>query len=174
MCATLTTPAIGTERLILRRPVLSDAPTLARLANDFGVAANLETMPFPYGIEHAEQFLGREIDWRRTPRFAIEHREFGFIGGLGFDEKAGRLEVGYWLGRPFWGRGYATEALKAALAWAKADWRKKLVYAGHFSDNRASGAVLVKAGFLYTGDVALRESLARGERVPSRSMVWLA
>ena len=60
------------------------------------------------------------------------------------------------------------------MAWARQDWRKKLVVAGHFADNPASGQVLVKAGFLYTGVVEHKPSTARGESVPTRMMVWLA
>lgn len=179
MCAiettALTGPEIGTERLTLRRPLMSDAGALVAFANDFNVAAMLSTMPHPYGPKEAEDFLSKEIDWDRAPNFAIVHREFGYIGGLGFQEKApGRTEVGYWLGRPFWGRGYATEALKAAVAWARDGWGKQVLYAGHFTENRASGAVLVKAGFLYTGDVEPWPCLARGRDVPTRMMVRLA
>lgn len=182
MCAVETTPTLGsairTDRLILRRPEISDAADLCQLANDLGVAGMLSTMPYPYTPRHADEFLGRPTNWRE-PNFAIEHREFGFIGMLGFSETQPRTgparpEVGYWLGRPFWGRGYATEALGGALSWMKSEWRRNVVWAGHFADNRASGQVLVKAGFLYTGDVELQDCLARGEKVPSRKMVWLA
>ena len=94
---------------------------------------------------------------------------------LGFDAAdPQRPEVGYWLGRPFWGRGYASEALKAAMTWARADWGKNALWAGHFADNPASGGVLIKAGFLYTGDVETRHCVARGEDVATRMMVWLA
>ena len=65
-------------------------------------------------------------------------------------------------------------AVRAALGWVKRDWRKRLVVAGHFADNPASGQVLCKAGFLYTGDVEPRASRARGDEVPTRMMIWLA
>ncbi|MFN3583573.1 GNAT family N-acetyltransferase [Phenylobacterium sp.] len=177
MCALEVAPAIGTDRLILRRPVKADAPAIAELANDLGVAGMLARMPYPYRPADAEAFLSRlgGENPRTEATFAVEHREFGLIGMLGFrEDQPRRPEVGYWLGRPFWGRGYATEALKAALAWARQDWRKNVVWAGHFADNRASGQVLVKAGFLYTGDVEPQDCLARGCKVPSRRMVWLA
>ena len=65
--------------------------------------------------------------------------------------------------------------MKATLAWAASDWRKNVVWAGHFADNRASGQVLCKAGFLYTGDVVEKTSLGRGgAKVAQRMMVWLA
>ncbi|MFZ5718749.1 MAG: GNAT family N-acetyltransferase [Pseudomonadota bacterium] len=177
MCALDVRPAVRTDRLILRGPVSEDAPAFAALGNDLGVTGMTSQMPHPYGLADAEAFVARAqaADPRHEATFTIEHRQFGAIGVLGFDRnEAGRPEVGYWLGRPFWGRGYATEALTAALAWAKGDWRRNVVWAGHFADNRASGQVLVKAGFLYTGDVEPRLSAARGEPVPTRMMVWLA
>jgi RimJ/RimL family protein N-acetyltransferase len=83
-------------------------------------------------------------------------------------------EIGYWLGRPFWGRGLATEAVSGALSWAKKAWRRRMVVSGHFADNPASGRVLEKAGFLYTGEIRPRHSVARGVSADTRMMVWLA
>ncbi|MDZ4374045.1 MAG: GNAT family N-acetyltransferase [Phenylobacterium sp.] len=177
MCALDVRPAIGTDRLILRGVTRADAPAFAELANDLGVAGMTSRMPYPYGPADAEAFVAacEKANPRAEATFAIEHRAFGVIGVLGFDEASpGRAEVGYWLGRPFWGRGYATEALSSALRWAKGDWRRNVVWAGHFADNRASGQVLVKGGFLYTGDVEWRMSTARAEPVATRMMVWLA
>ncbi len=125
-----------------------------------------------------EAFVGSvaRMNPRTDAAFAVEHRDFGVIGMLSFHEMApGRQELGYWLGRPFWGRGYATEAVAGALRWARSDWRKNVVWAGHFADNRAAGQVLCKAGFLYTGDVEPRPSAGRGgAEAPTRMMVWLA
>lgn len=177
MCALDVRPAIGTERLILRGPTLADAPVLAELANDPGVGGMTSRIPYPYTLDDAEGFIAATMtrDPRNGQAFLIEHRDFGPMGMIGFDDTApGRAEVGYWLGRPFWGRGYATEALNGALAWAKSDWRRNVVWAGHFADNPASGLVLVKAGFLYTGDVEPRMSTARKAAAPTRMMVWLA
>ena len=177
MCTIEVTPTLATERLLLRGPVISDAPRVAELANDRGVADQLAAMPHPYVVADAENFIARVGGdaWSREPTFVIEHRHFGVVGGVGFRERPnGRPEIGCWLGRPFWNRGYATEAVRAALDWARRDWRKKLVVAGHFADNPASGQVLCKAGFLYTGDVELRWSQARGAAARSRLMVWLA
>jgi RimJ/RimL family protein N-acetyltransferase len=107
--------------------------------------------------------------------FAVTAPDEGFMGVLGFHPKGDAApEVGYWLGRPYWGRGFMTEAAGAALEWARGAWGRRFVRSGHFSDNPASGAVLCKAGFLYTGDVELRHSLARGAITPTRMMVWLA
>ena len=94
------------------------------------------------------------------------------MGVLGFHPKVGLSpEIGYWIGRPFWGAGYMTEAVIAALEWARQGWAKRLLVSGHFADNAASGRVLVKAGFLYTGEVESRHSTARGEAADTRMMV---
>lgn len=178
MCSAIEiTPTLATERLLLRGPVRQDADRIAELANDFTVSSMTTRIPFPYRLSDAEVFIDHALgaDWDREPTFAIEHRSFGVVGMIGFRTTAnGRPEIGYWLGRPFWNRGYATEACRAALDWARRDWRKRLVVAGHFADNPASGQVLCKAGFLYTGDVELRQSAAREAPCPTRLMVWLA
>ena len=177
MCAIEVTPTLSTERLLLRGPVHSDAPRVAELACDAGVAAMTTSMPHPYTLADAQAWVERAAcgDWDAEPGFLIEHRNFGVVGAIGFKLGAtGRPELGYWLGRPFWNRGYATEACRAVLDWARRDWRRKLVVAGHFVDNPASGQVLCKAGFLYTGDVEPRWSRAREGPVRTRMMVWLA
>ena len=176
MCAVEVTPVVATERLILRGPVVNDAVAIAALANDINVAGMTGNIPHPYGLADAEAWIAhaQKTEWDREAAWVIEHATFGVVGGLGL--KAGeRPEIGYWLGRPFWNRGYATEAVRGALKWVKRDWRRHVVVAGHFADNPASGQVLCKAGFLYTGDIERRTSVARGrDDVPTRMMVWLA
>lgn len=170
-------PVIATPRLRLRAPRAADAPRIAALANDADVARMTTRMPHPYGLADAETFLEAcgFKDGAQEPVFAIEHDQAGVVGMLGFhQDDAGRMELGYWLGRPYWGQGLATEAASAALVWAGQDWKRRYLLAGHFADNPASGQVLCKTGFLYTGDVVLRHSLARGAPAPTRMMVWLA
>ena len=177
MCVIKRSPVIETRRLKLRAPERRDVAVMARLANDFDVVRMTARMPWPYTAQDAEAFVGRceQRDWDEDATFAIELEDEGFAGVLGFFANADEeLEVGYWLGRPFWGRGIATEALKGALAWASRDWGKRCVTAGHFEDNPASGTVLTKADFLYTGVVREMPSVARGEVARSRMMVWLA
>lgn len=178
MCAIDITPTVSTERLLLRGLTANDAARLTALAGDIGVAGMVSSIPHPYGAADAEAWLAKmaRADWDRDAVFGVEHHAHGLVGTIGVAHRHGsRPELGYWIGRPFWGRGYATEAAKAVLGWVKRDWRKRVVTAGHFADNPASGAVLCKAGFLYTGDVELRPCLARGgQKVPTRMMVWLA
>ncbi len=168
---------ILTPRLRLRRPERRDVGAVARLAADYAISSMTTRMPYPYAEGDARQFvdLVAAQDRRRENTFVIEHPEAGVIGAVGFHRPAGQpLEMGYWIGRPHWGQGYATEASRAALQWADQDWRRKLVVAGHFADNEASAQVLIKAGFLYTGEVQKRHSRARGQIALTRMMVWLA
>jgi len=170
-------PKIETRRLVLRAPERSDAARLAKLANDFSVCSMTTRMPFPYALGDANAFIEQvqEQDRRIDNTFLIDLEDEGVVGAVGFYKAAGEpLELGYWIGRPFWGRGLATEAASGALHWARTDWRRKMVVAGHFADNAASAQVLIKAGFLYTGEVQKRHSRARGDGAATRMMVWLA
>jgi RimJ/RimL family protein N-acetyltransferase len=177
MCVIEKSPIIETPRLTLRAPQTDDAPRIAALCGDYAIAKMTTRMPWPYSRAEADGFVARcqTQDRRKDATFVIDAEDDGVVGVLGlFTPPVGHLEIGYWIGRPYWGQGLATEAAQGALAWARTDWRKKLVVAGHFADNPASGQVLVKAGFLYTGVVETKPSIARGEPVDTRMMVWLA
>lgn len=170
-------PVVETQRLRLRPVARRDGAWIAGFAADRDVARMTTRMPHPYGRADAEAFVEQAMrqDPRAARTFAVERRGGGPIGMLGFHPNAqGRPEIGYWLGRPHWGQGYATEAARGALRWARDEWKARLVVAGHFSDNPASGQVLCKADFLYTGEVRLERSLARDAEAPVRKMVWLA
>ena len=177
MCVIEKTPVIETRRLALRAPEPSDAARLSELASDFDVAKMTLRMPHPYLESDGRAFVEAVAaqDPRRAATFAIEHERDGLVGVIGLFEDADPApEVGYWIGRPFWGRGFATEALQGALAWARRGWGRRALTAGHFTDNPASGRVLEKAGFLYTGEVRRGFSKARGDWTATRRMVWLA
>ncbi len=177
MCVIEERPIIETRRLTLRSPVPADVERVAAFCVDHDVARMTTRMPSPYTRGHAEDFVARcgAQDRSRDNTFAIELAEEGLIGVVGmFTTAEGEVELGYWIGRPYWGRGYATEATRGALDWARERWKKRYVMAGHFADNDASGRVLVKAGFLYTGVVEHKPSIARGEPAATRMMVWLA
>ncbi len=176
MCSIQIEPVIETQRLRLRRPRMTDAARMAKLLNDRELARMTHSIPHPYGLEDAQSYLAEadHADPDSRAMFVIDHPEQGPIGAVGFDSENGRAEMGYWIGRPFWGCGFATEAAKGALVWANKTWKRRYVLARHFSDNPASASVLCKADFLYTGEVRLSPSAARGEAVPSRMMVWLA
>jgi RimJ/RimL family protein N-acetyltransferase len=153
-----------TERLLLRPGWLEDAPALARAIGEEAVVRNLATAPWPYGEAQAQEFLSKPLD-PDQPRFLIFARTGGaprLVGGCGISPSPeDGLEMGYWIARPYWGLGFATEAGRQLLHIARAMNLPKLS-AGHFLDNPASGAVLRKLGFRPTGKVAQRYSLARG------------
>lgn len=171
------TEPLVSARLTLRPPGPADAGRIVALAGDPAVARMTAAIPHPYPPQAAQAFIDRmaAADPRRHRLFAIDVDGEGLAGMVGFHPTAcGAAEIGYWLGRPYWGRGYMTEAVRAALAWAGGVWGRGFVMAGHFTDNDASGRVLIKSGFLYTGDVQALFCAARGEAVPVRRMVWLA
>ncbi|MFN7030154.1 MAG: GNAT family N-acetyltransferase, partial [Sphingopyxis sp.] len=147
-----------TERLLLRPGWQEDAPALARAIGEEAVVRNLATAPWPYGESEAREFLSKPLD-PAQPRFLIFARTGGaprLVGGCGISpDPEGALEMGYWIARPYWGLGFATEAGRQLMGIARAMHLPKLT-AGHFLDNPASGAVLRKLGFRPTGKVAQR------------------
>jgi RimJ/RimL family protein N-acetyltransferase len=159
-----------TERLLLRPAWSEDAPALARIAGDEAVARNLARLPSPYGRADAEAFIDSERD-KACPALLIFRRTHGapqLIGCIGLSQAdGGPHELGYWLARPAWGLGYATEAGRAVVAMARDGLRLNRIEAGHFLDNPGSGRVLRKLGFRPTGEVVMRRSLARQGEVPS-------
>ena len=181
MCAHTEDLRIATERLVLRAPVHADAVWIAELANDAEVARMTSGVPHPYRLADAEAFVARALlaDPDQDQPLLIEHTTFGPIGMAGFHQRGGWPELGYWLGRTFRGRGFATEAVQAALNWAqggrsRGGWGKRAVVASHFIDNPASARVLDKVGFLYTGEVRQDFSVGRGQAATVRAMIRLA
>jgi RimJ/RimL family protein N-acetyltransferase len=178
MCAVALQPNIETERLRLRPLRMADAVYIAELANDPEVARMTTGVPYPYRLADAQGFIASrgQADPEQDLPLLIEHRQFGPIGMTGFHRTPGvrLVELGYWLGHTFRGRGFATEAAIAAVRWAHEEWGKRAVLSSHFPDNPASARVLAKAGFLYTGEVVARFSRGRGRTVDSRMMVRLA
>ena len=168
----MTASQIHTERLALRALELADAPRIARFAADPGVARMTSTFPLQQTVVGAEGWvlIGQALEPHRVGgEFAIDLAGEGLIGTIGAHAAGGAVEIGYWIGRPWWGHGFATEALRAVTDVAKG-LRHGPVVADHFADNPASGRALEKAGFVYTGEVAARFSLARGESAPTRLM----
>lgn len=161
-----------TERLLLRPGWSEDAPALYQAICDEGIVRNLARAPWPYRFEDAETFLTREPASAREARCLIFLRTRAapqLVGGVGFGRMDdGELEFGYWIARPFWGRGYATEAGRAIIGVARDALRLRKLAAGHFLDNPASGRVLAKLGFRPTGAIVRRHSLGRGEEAPCR------
>jgi RimJ/RimL family protein N-acetyltransferase len=160
-----------TERLLLRPGWIEDAPALARAVADEAIVRNLAKLPWPYTLADAEAFLTRQPD-PQLPGCLLFRRTHGapqLVGGAGLGrDPNGEIELGYWIARPYWGLGYATEASRAVVDFARDSLRLKRIKAGHFLDNPASGHVLAKLGFRPTGAIVRRYSAGRREAAPSR------
>src|SRR5215469_12515291 len=107
---------LETERLLLRPPEPRDVPAIVTWIGDWDVAKNLSRCPHPYIEQHAQEFLARAAEGRAKGtdfNFAITRRgDAQYMGQIGLHLKDGRFELGYWLGKPFWGSGYASEAAR--------------------------------------------------------------
>jgi len=149
-------PVLGTERLILRAPRLGDAKAVAMLANDRRIAENTARIPHPYRLADAEDFIAGANFGSETV-FLITLRSGTPIGGCGFVQiDRHPPELGYWLGVKHWGKGYATEALRALIDHAFTDLDCESLQAAARVTNPASRRVLEKCGFQWTGAGLLR------------------
>jgi len=158
-----------TERLLLRPAWEEDAPALFRAIAHEEIVRNLARAPWPYSLADAETFVAAPRS-PREPTMLVFRRTGGapiLAGGVGLGRSpCGGIELGYWIAKPFWGQGYATEAAGAMIDIARDSLRGDRLVSGHFLDNPASGRVLRKLGFKATGAIRARYSAARGEQVP--------
>jgi RimJ/RimL family protein N-acetyltransferase len=158
-------PVLETTRLVLRAPRLEDAKALAALANDRRIAENTARIPHPYRHDHAETFITsvNKGDGETALLVTLDGEPIGACGFGSLDE--GPCEVGYWVGAPFWGKGYATEALRAVIDHAFTDTGLDALQASARVTNPASRRVLEKCGFQWTG-VGLCRVRALASSVP--------
>jgi RimJ/RimL family protein N-acetyltransferase len=160
---------IRSERLFLRPAWPEDWQELFARVADEAVVRNLARAPWPYTSEHARNFAEQPQD-PRCPHFFITlptaSGPAAMVGCVGLVREQGEVALGYWIGKDFWGRGYATEAVRAVLNLARTLGHVRIT-ASNFADNPASGRVLRKAGFQPTGKIEQRFCLARGAEVPA-------
>lgn len=159
-----------TTRLLLRPGWAEDAPALAQAIADETIVRNLASAPWPFALRDAEAFLAAPRD-PVLPSLLIFERTEGepvLAGACGLGRRpSGNVELGYWIARNHWGRGFATEAGQQLVEIARTLGVGRLE-ASHFLDNPASGRVLEKLGFQSTGVIAPRLSCARGVEIPAR------
>ena len=146
---------IQTARLTLRSYSAADIADLVRLAGAREVAATTLRIPHPYTEQDAKEFIAAYAA-QTVPetRFAITLTSDGRLcGGIGFrvDEAHQHAELGYWLGVPYWGRGYATEAAGAMIQYGFETLGLHRIYASYVPHNVASGRVLQKIGMRREG-----------------------
>lgn len=158
-------PVLLTDRLVLRTPHADDAEDLARLANNRRIADMLSRMPHPYGLPEANAFIAAAAGGSGGfgAVYALTLADTGaFLGCAGLTPTARGLELGYWIGEPHWGKGYATEAAHALVDLA---FRATAIDALKVScrvSNPASRRVIHKCGFQYVGQGMLN-SIAAGQ-----------
>jgi len=150
------TPVLETERLILRAPRLGDAKLLTALANDRRIAENTARIPYPYRRADAEDFITAANQPDGETVFVVALRDGGLIGACGLMSAKGSPEIGYWLGAKFWGKGYATEAVRGLIDHAFTDLDCEALQSAARVTNPASRRVLEKCGFQWTGAGLMR------------------
>jgi RimJ/RimL family protein N-acetyltransferase len=151
-------PAVlASERLVLRAPRPADAKVIARLINDRRIAENTARIPHPYELADARAFLAQSNRSPGEPSFLIALADGTVIGGCGIAAANGRdPELGYWIGVPHWGRGYATEAARALIDHAFEELGCERLSSRARVSNPGSRRVLEKCGFQWTGVSLIR------------------
>ncbi|MEL6948118.1 MAG: GNAT family N-acetyltransferase [Pseudomonadota bacterium] len=141
-----------TRRLTLRPPLDVDAEAIVRGLSDIDVASRLTSVPQPYSEKDARDWIARNRSNPEKCKYTV-HRE-QLIGVVSVHEKYDTPTLGYWFAKPFWGKGYATEAARAVLARAFRVYRTDVIESYAFEDNVASLRVMEKLGF---------EAIGKGE-----------
>jgi ribosomal-protein-alanine N-acetyltransferase len=146
-------PILRTRRLVLRPFTLADAPRVQQLAAAREVALNTLSIPHPYPDGAAEDWISSH-----EAKFEQGHINFAIddgllVGAIGLVTKREDdvAEIGYWIGLPYWGRGYASEAAEAVVRYGFEDQNLNKIYAAHFTRNPASGRVLQRLGMRHEG-----------------------
>jgi RimJ/RimL family protein N-acetyltransferase len=166
----MTDTVIRTQRLELRKPHAGDLDRCAELLGDYEVARMLSQVPHPYDLDKGRAFLSGAVrSWKNWPAapeisFMIQH-EGELIGGVSFKALHETPEIGYWLGRSYWGRGFISEAIGAAIAWLFRNTEHEILLGMAMEENARSIKAMAKCGFEAVGRGASL-SLARGDYVP--------
>jgi RimJ/RimL family protein N-acetyltransferase len=164
----LSSPLLVSERLVLRAPVAGDTDAIAHLANNINVASKVSRMPHPYTSKDAENFVDRVMSGAMGKCvYAITRNGTGeFLGccGLQADETPKGLEIGYWLGEPYWNRGLATEAAQTLIDFGFRHFDVDHIDGRVRVMNIGSRRVLQKCGFQFQG-TGMAPSLALGGTV---------
>ena len=168
-------PRLLTERLLLRPFTVDDGPRVEQLAGSREVADTTLSLPHPYPVgggaqwiaTHAAAWQGRE---RCTLAVCLLSAPNDVLGAIALDLSTAhaRGELGYWIGKEFWNRGYATEASRALVEFAFHDLGLHRVQARHFLRNPSSGRVMQKVGMQLEG--VLRDAYVRWGRFEDVAM----
>ena len=150
-------PTLTTERLILRPYSMDDAKELQKLIGNRGISDTMHSVPHPYTVGMAEEWISKRqamFDEGKSAQFLITDKPNGFlIGGIGLttfkeDENA---ELGYWIGKPYWHKGYCSESALAVIKYGLEELALNRICARHMTRNPRSGKVMQKIGMKYEG-----------------------
>ena len=162
---------VVTGRLNIRRLRDSDAALIQPLANNWEIARQTAELPFPYTLDDAARLIEASYVSAKTGKelvFAIVTRESDtLIGLMGLVLDCAPIEAGYWIGAPYWGNGYASEALGALRDYAVRRFSCSYLDAVAFDDNLGSIRVLTKCGFRHFEDTQLDFPTRGGARTVS-------
>ncbi|HEV2503189.1 MAG TPA: GNAT family N-acetyltransferase [Mesorhizobium sp.] len=162
--------SLRTERLVLRPTIAADADQAFAIQSDWDVTRMLRMASFPPDLEEIRQwFHDQPREWLagEAYRFAVE-QDGRMIGLVDIDEIAGGVgSLGYWFDRAAWGQGFAVEAARSPVRFAREDAGLEGLKSGHAADNVASGRVLAKLGFCFIDTVEVF-SRSRGEMIDQR------
>ena len=169
---------IETRRLLLREFSLSDAPRLTEMIAVPEIIRMLERPPWPYHLSDAKLWL-RTLKGRRQSgesyAYAIDIPDEKLIGCISLEKKNSDVfGLGYWIGKDFWGQGYASEAAHALMKWAVEEMKITAITAGYFEDNLASAKLLSNLGFVATGSFCTINNPLRDKPVNCLAMRWNA
>jgi 8-oxo-dGTP diphosphatase len=165
-------PVLRTARLLLRPLEAEDAPAFHRLINDWDICRKLPDAPFPYPASLAADWIAAAA----ADRAAGNAQQFGLVehatgtlagcAGLRFGKDRNTAELGYWLGRRFWGQALGLEAATRLVDWAFAEFSLQKITATTAADNDASQTILRRAGFSRTGKGAQAFQCRPGAKLP--------
>ncbi|MDP8944827.1 MAG: GNAT family N-acetyltransferase [Actinomycetota bacterium] len=150
-------PELQTDRLVLREFTVEGAPVVQRLVGEWEVARTMWHIPHPYEDGWAEEWIDScrpAFEAGERVSFAAVLREGGTLVGsiaLHLNARDDNGEIGYWIGRPYWGQGYATEAAREVVGYGFEELGLHRVHANHLGSNPASGKVLQKVGMSREG-----------------------
>lgn len=159
--------AAGLPDFVLRPLAPDDAECIARLIGDWEVVRWLSAPPYPYALSDAEAFIAanRQAEAAGDSRTRAIDVDGAFAGMAGVDRRSLGMNLGYWLGRRYWGCGIMSRAAVLMVADFFANSSEDVLNSGYFSGNEASAAIQRKLGFVETGEDALFNRPA-GKRLP--------
>ena len=160
---------LTTDRLFLRKFDFNDVTKIVEFAGEFEIADTTLRIPHPYHKKDAREWIEQQYTWLNqnlSVTWAITLKDsgdlIGAIGLMNFSEPFEHAEMGYWIGKPFWNKGFATEAAQVILKYGFDILELNRIHAHHFSRNASSGKVLLKFGMKHEG--TLRQHIKKWDK----------